>query len=177
MTIDFSRLSVLVAEDCPPMRRLIIEILRNTGVQDTNVARNGDQAYDVFKETRPDIVITDWSMDERDGISLTRGIRNNAASPDPLTPIVMITGYAALHRVKTARDAGINEYLIKPLAADDLVKRIAHVINNPRDFIRTVDFFGPDRRRRDSTYYAGPFRRKCDQISARRQTDAFEVIA
>lgn len=79
--------------------------------------------------------------------------------------MVLITGYSAWSRVEEARDAGVTEFLVKPFTANDLAKRIAHVINKPRDFIETQDFFGPDRRRRSpqAAGYNGPMRRTDDR--------------
>jgi DNA-binding NtrC family response regulator len=78
----------------------------------------------------------------------------------------VITGYNSLERVKIARDAGVTEFLIKPFKATDVAKRIEHVINHPRDFVSTADFFGPDRRRKIDKNYNGPKRRKEDKLKA-----------
>jgi len=80
-----------------------------------------------------------------------------------MVPIVMITGYSAWSRVETARDKGVTEFLIKPFTADDVAKRLASVITNPRDFIEIETFFGPDRRRRVAPNFTGPYRRKEDE--------------
>lgn len=57
----------------------------------------------------------------------------------------MITGYAERTRVFEARDAGVSEMLVKPISAKGLYQRIAKVVLNPRPFIRTESYFGPDR--------------------------------
>ena len=73
--------------------------------------------------------------------------------------------------IEEARDAGVTEFLVKPFTANDIARRITHVINRPRDFIETQDFFGPDRRRRrDDTTYKGPLRRG-DDIDLRSTQD------
>ena len=81
-----------------------------------------------------------------DGIELTRMIRQPDTSPNPFVPIIMITGYAERNRVFEARDAGVSEMLVKPISAKGLYARIAKVVLNPRPFIRTDHYFGPDRR-------------------------------
>jgi DNA-binding NtrC family response regulator len=75
----------------------------------------------------------------------------------------MVTGYSAMPRVAEARDTGATEFLVKPFSANDLAKRIAHVINKPRDFIDSNEYFGPDRRRRKADDYIGPLRREEDR--------------
>ena len=59
-----------------------------------------------------------------------------------------------------ARDAGITEFLAKPISAKALYQRVLNVVANPRPFIRTRSYFGPDRRRNANPNYAGAERRK-----------------
>ena len=125
-------------------------------------ARNGEQGYQVFTKERPDIVITDWEMEPIDGPELVKWIRADQSSPKRNVPIIMMTGYAATARVGVARDLGITEFLVKPFTANELARRIAYVIDAPRDFVETNEFFGPDRRRRAAMDYAGDERRKDD---------------
>jgi two-component system, chemotaxis family, chemotaxis protein CheY len=58
-----------------------------------------------------------------------------------------------------ARDAGVTEFLAKPISAKALYNRILNVVAHPRPFIRTKTYFGPDRRRNTLNPYAGPERR------------------
>jgi DNA-binding response OmpR family regulator len=108
---------------------------------------------------RPDIIITDWEMDDIDGLEMIRWIRSNADSPKRTVPIIIMTGYAAAPRVSAARDHGVTEFLVKPFTANELARRLTYVIDHPRDFVETEQFFGPDRRRRASLEYQGPERR------------------
>jgi DNA-binding response OmpR family regulator len=72
----------------------------------------------------------------------------------------MLTGHSEKKRVLEARDAGVTEFLAKPISAKALYQRILNVVVNPRPFIKTKTFFGPDRRRNHSSSYVGPERRK-----------------
>ncbi len=74
----------------------------------------------------------------------------------------MLTGYAERSLVMEARDAGVTEFIAKPLTAQALVNRLGAVIFKPRPFVRTSSYFGPDRRRRDDPNYDGPLRRSDD---------------
>ena len=71
----------------------------------------------------------------------------------------MITGHSTERRVNEARDVGVNEFLAKPVTARAVIDRLTQLIENPRPFVRSNDYFGPDRRRRDSPRYQGPRRR------------------
>lgn len=164
MSYKFEKLSVLVVEDTAPMRKLICSILEKLGVGTIIEAENGKEGFEIFCKKNPDIVLTDWMMEEMNGIELTREIRMSSLSTDRMAPVIIITGYSALHRVSEARDAGVTEFLVKPFSANDISRRIAHVISHPRDFIDAPLYFGPDRRRRKDEHYSGPRRRSDDPI-------------
>ena len=162
MPYKFEKLSILVVEDSPAMLEVVTNALKFLGVGHVFNARNGEQGYQVFVKERPDIVITDWEMEPVDGLEMVKWIRRNSTSPKRTVPVIVMTGYAASARVAVARDKGITEFLVKPFTAHELARRIAYVIDAPRDFVETEEFFGPDRRRRKSQY-TGPERRKEDE--------------
>ena len=116
-----------------------------------------------FKKKNQDIILTDWVMEPMDGLELAKELRTNPLSPNRTVPIILITGYSAWSRVENARDIGVTEFLIKPFTANDIARRLAYVITNPRNFVEAPQFFGPDRRRRKDSSYAGPLRREEDQ--------------
>ncbi len=104
-------------------------------------------------------MITDWAMPIFDGIELTRMIRQPETSTNPYVPIIMVTGHAERRRVTEARDAGVTEFLVKPISAKALYQRIVSVVMLPRPFIKTSTYFGPCRRRTLSANYGGVERR------------------
>lgn len=71
----------------------------------------------------------------------------------------MLTGHTEMHRVIEARDAGVHEFLAKPISAKGLYSRVKSIIERPRPFIRAGLYFGPDRRRRQIDW-KGSERRK-----------------
>src|ERR1700761_7580061 len=86
-------------------------------------------------------------------------LRNSPDSKNPYLPIVMMTGHSEKSRVVEARDAGVTEFVAKPLTAKSVLERLQAVIYRPRPFVRTANYFGPDRRRREDPAYGGPWRR------------------
>ncbi len=162
MAFEFEKLSVLIVEDTIPMLKLVSSVLDTLGVGTVYTSSEGEEGYTMFSKQNPDIVVTDWHMQPMNGIELVKKIRTDKKSPNRTVPIVMMTGFSALPRVSQARDTGVTEFLVKPFSANDLARRIAYVINKPRDFIETADYFGPDRRRRKSDNHKGPFRRDSD---------------
>lgn len=161
MPLNFEKLNVLIVEDTLPMLRLMNAVLGTLGIRNTFTATSGDRGFEVFRKESPDIVISDWHMEPVDGIELTRMIRRDPLSPNRMAPVILVTGFSAVGRISTARDAGVTEFMVKPFSANDLAKRLAYVINKPRDFIDAPEYFGPDRRRKNPDY-AGPLRRDED---------------
>jgi len=161
--MDFKKLRVLLVEDVDPMRKLMASVLDSLDIGQVYTAPEGKTAFDIFCKEAPDIVLSDWHMEPVDGIELTRQIRNSPSSPNRIAPIILVTGFSAFNRVGIARDAGVTEFMVKPFTAKDLAKRLSYVVNKPRDFVDTSDYFGPDRRRRSDPLYPGPHRRKNDK--------------
>lgn len=150
------------------MRRLLQEVLKSLEVGTIITASDGEDGFNKYLELKPDVILTDWLMAPMDGITLTKRIRLSPQSHKRTIPIIMITGYTAPHRVAEARDIGVTEILVKPFTAGDLAKRLAYVINKPRDFVECASFFGPTRRRRVIPDYKGPTRRVADDPTADR---------
>ena len=71
----------------------------------------------------------------------------------------MLTGHTAIDHVRQARDAGVNEFLAKPVSVKAILTRLIAVIEHPRPYVRTKAYFGPCRRRRSPEEYRGPERR------------------
>lgn len=166
MQYDFNDIKILVVEDNQPMLEITKTLLATFGVGTIIGARDGDDGFQAYCKNNPDIVISDWMMKPVDGISLTRRIRNDSRSPNPYVPIILMTGFSEKRRVIQARDAGVTEFLVKPFTARDLFKRITQIIERPRQFVRSEDFFGPDRRRKAIADYTGPLRRENDAAKA-----------
>jgi len=76
----------------------------------------------------------------------------------------MITGHGERQYVERARDAGVTEFLIKPVTPRGLFLRIQEVIERPRPFVKSPAFIGPDRRRRHTSSETIPKRRESDGV-------------
>ena len=158
--IDFNRLKFLVIDDNAHMRRIVRQLLHGYGSREIFEAEDGASGLEMFSAQKPDIVITDWAMPVYDGIEFTKTVRNSNSPVTRFVPIIMLSGHSEKRSVMEARDAGVTEFLTKPVAAKSLYERILSVVLAPRPFIRTKSYFGPDRRRTTNTKYAGPERRK-----------------
>ncbi len=162
---SLDELNFLVVDDNENMRVMIQSILFALGVRKMRVVSSVAEAVKVMKKFQADIVLTDWHMEPQDGIDLVRIIRNSKDSPNPYVPIIMLTGHTELQRVIDARDAGVNEFLAKPLSAKSLYGRIATIIESPRPFVRTKEYFGPCRRRQNLGPQGGMKERRHDELA------------
>ena len=160
--IDFNKLRFLICDDNPHMRRILRTLLHSFGAREAYEAEDGATALEMYSHYVPDIVITDWSMPIFDGLELAQMIRQPESKGNPYAPIIMLTGHSEKRRVTMARDAGVTEFLAKPITAQSLFARIAKIVEQPRAFVRCDSYFGPDRRRKSTENYAGPWRRHDD---------------
>src|SRR5262249_22722953 len=117
---SFEHLQVLIVEDNKHMRALLNAMLSVAGIRHILEAASGEAGLEVLRNNACDIVFTDMSMKPMDGLAFTRALRNDAASPNHFVPIIMITGHTERHRVEQARDAGVTEFLAKPVTAANL---------------------------------------------------------
>ena len=169
----YDLLKILLVDDNHHMRVLLGEILKAIGVRDIFEASDGAAGLQSMKTNRVDIIMTDLSMQPLDGIDFVRLLRRSPDSPNQMCPVIMITGHSTLQRVHEARDAGVNEFLAKPLTAKGVIERIGQVVDHPRGFVKNDAYIGPDRRRRADPHFRGPWRRHSDL--AQRKASAVEL--
>ena len=167
MSYQFRNITVLVVESNKAMFDLTKSVLVAFGVNQIYSAYGFDAGFDMFCRVSPDLVIIDWLEDPKNGLELTKSIRKDEKSPNPFTPVILMTGYSQKKRVLQARDSGITEFLVKPFTAKTLYQKIEQLIEKPRHFVRCETYFGPDRRRKRDDDYKGPERRAPDQPEPR----------
>ncbi|HJR57681.1 MAG TPA: response regulator [Rhizomicrobium sp.] len=161
----FERLRILSVDDNVHMRKLVTTILQAFGVTQIHEAHSGEQAWEVMREHSPDIIILDWMMEGMSGIDLVKMIRVNPQSPNPFVPVIMLSGHTSIEHVQQARDAGVNEFIAKPVSVKTMMTRMGAVIEQPRPYVRTSVYFGPCRRRRQNEH-RGPERRAAAKQAA-----------
>jgi two-component system chemotaxis response regulator CheY len=159
MAYQFDRLKVLVVDDNIHMRKLVTTVLQDFGVVQIYEADSGERACAMLREINPDICVVDWIMEGMSGLEFTTKVRTDPQAPNPFVPVIMLTGHTHLDRVLQARDAGVNEFIAKPVSVKTMMQRLVAVIESPRPYVRTKGYFGPCRRRRGADEYRGPERR------------------
>ena len=142
---DMSDLRALVVDDNVHMCRLIRAMLGGFGIREVMEANDGADAIERLNTNSVDLLIIDWEMPVLDGSQLVRLIRK-PDHPLAYVPIIMITGYSTEARAREAMRLGVNDILLKPCSSKALYQRIIDTFINPRPFLKTDDYFGPNPR-------------------------------
>jgi len=157
---DLSNLSFLIVDDNPHMVSIVRAILKGLGVDKIYETTDPVDALELLRQTPVDIVIAEYALATLDGLEFTQLVRTAQDSPNPYVPIIMLSAHTKRREVEAARDAGVTEFLAKPVSAKSLYRHVVEVIENPRSFVKGTGYVGPDRRRRDDEGYRGPERRQ-----------------
>ena len=116
---------ILVVDDFSTMRRIIRNLLRDLGFDNSEEADDGATALPLLKSGRFDFLITDWNMPIMEGIDLVRTIRADGHLRE--LPILMVTAEARRELIVAAAQAGVNGYIVKPFNAQTLEQKIAKI--------------------------------------------------
>src|SRR5690242_10902865 len=112
---DLRQLKIMAVDDNRHMNQLLAAILRGLGVKYFEAYGSAAKAYAAIGDFQPDIVFLDWDMPTVDGAAFTRMIRREPASPNHFLPIVVVSAFGDREHVTRARDAGVHEFLVKPI--------------------------------------------------------------
>lgn len=157
--LNLADFRVLIVEDYPFVADLLSTSLREMGVGEVITASNGKEAQvkimaaNQFANSQTiDVMIMDWLMPEMDGKALLQWLRKQKKDLIRFLPVIVCSAYTSRPLVVESRDAGANEVIVKPVSAAEIARRIQYVINRPRPFVQSNDFFGPDRRRQERPF-------------------------
>jgi CheY-like chemotaxis protein len=164
---ELKRLKILVVDPNAFMRGVVADSLRRLQVTNINAAASAMEAFTVGRTFKPDLIFVDWDAGRMSGLEFTREVRRNTTGMPREVPIVLLAGTIDHEQLMSARQAGINEFLLKPVSAQGVLSRMEEVIIRPRKFIDSRNYVGPCRRRKEDPSYAGPWRRLTDEPPAK----------
>jgi two-component system, chemotaxis family, chemotaxis protein CheY len=113
---------ILIAEDSVFMRQMIKDILSKAGYQDVIEAENGQQAIDLVKKEKPDLLLLDIIMPEIDGIGVLEKIDTRK------TPVIVISAVGQEQMLEQANNMGVAGYIVKPFEEIEVVKTVKEVL-------------------------------------------------
>ncbi len=119
-------MSILVVDDSPIMRKLVIRSLRQAGYGDHEVveAEDGADALAKIADQRPKVVLSDWNMPNMNGLELIQALRGQ----ENLVPFGFITSESTTEQKSAAMSAGASFLLSKPFTADELGAQLARFL-------------------------------------------------
>ena len=118
-------MKILIVDDFSTMRRIIKNLLRDLGFNNTQEADDGSTALPLLKNSDFDFLVTDWNMPGMTGIDLLKAVR----ADDKLKglPVLMVTAEAKREQIIEAAQAGVNGYVVKPFTAQALKEKIEKI--------------------------------------------------
>ena len=131
--VDFTKLRILVIDDLPFTRQLIVRLVEELGVNKVSAAADGDKGLSTLDDSVEgfDLIICDLEMPNMDGFEFVRNLRQKAPNPNADVPVLIVTGHSEPGIVHRAVESGIHGYLMKPVSKKALEKRIIAALKSP----------------------------------------------
>jgi two-component system chemotaxis response regulator CheY len=119
-------MSILIVDDYKTMLRIIRNLLKQIDFNNIDEATDGSMALEKLKDKKYGLVISDWNMQPMTGLELLRAVRADGDLTQ--TPFIMITAESKTENVVAAKEAGVNNYIVKPFNAETLKSKIESVL-------------------------------------------------
>jgi two-component system chemotaxis response regulator CheY len=127
MSVD-KNMNVLIVDDYKTMLRIINSLLRTLGFVNVDEATDGTMALDMFQKKHYGLVISDWNMEPMSGLELLKKVR--ALNDNKDVPFIMVTAESKTENVVAAKQAGVNNYIVKPFNAETLKTKLSAVLGD-----------------------------------------------
>ena len=127
MSVD-SAFPILIVDDYKTMLRIVRNLLKQLGFNNVDEATDGSQALTKLRSKSYGLVISDWNMEPMTGYELLKEVR--ADSHLSSTPFIMVTAESKTDNVIAAKQAGVNNYIVKPFNAATLKSKMAAVLGD-----------------------------------------------
>lgn len=115
-------MKILIVDDFSTMRRIIKNLLRDLGFNNTSEADDGNSALPMLQAGDFDFLVTDWNMPGMQGIDLLKAVRADAKLAK--LPVLMVTAESKREQIIEAAQAGVSGYIVKPFTAITLKEKI-----------------------------------------------------
>ena len=125
MSVD-KAMPILIVDDYKTMLRIISNLLKQLGFSNIDEATDGSMALGKLRERPYGLVISDWNMEPMTGLQLLKEVR--ADERLKAMPFIMITAESKTENVIAAKQAGVNNYIVKPFNAETLKKKMSTVL-------------------------------------------------
>ena len=144
---NFRQIRTLVIDPTGNSKALLKRILANLGVMGVEAVSGTDEALAALRDELYTIVFCDELVGPLDPFAFLKALRRDLQSRDVTVPVVLVSAGAEFSKVAAARDAGMNDVIVKPVSALTIERKLASLVMAPKNFVTAKGFVGPDRRR------------------------------
>jgi two-component system, chemotaxis family, chemotaxis protein CheY len=127
MSVDMN-MNILIVDDYKTMLRIIENLLKQLGFKNIMQATDGTSALKIIRDGSINLVISDWNMQPMTGLQLLKEVRGDEKLK--ALPFIMVTAESKTENVVAAKEAGVNNYIVKPFNAETLKQKLSSVIGN-----------------------------------------------
>ena len=125
MAVD-KAMNVLIVDDYKTMLKIVGNLLRQLGFSNIDEATDGGMALDMFSKKNYGLIVSDWNMEPMSGLDLLKQVR--ASANNNQVPFIMVTAESKTENVIVAKQAGVNNYIVKPFNAETLKTKLTSVL-------------------------------------------------
>jgi len=122
LTPAAKNIRVLIVDDAPSMRSLLVAIVKSFGIKSISEAGDGAAALQVVNSKDIDLIVCDWEMPKMDGLELFKRVRENENYAN--IPFILVTSMSEVNKVKVAIKQGVKHYIVKPFKPDTILSEI-----------------------------------------------------
>ncbi len=127
MAVDFN-MPILIIDDYRTMLRIIRNLLKQLGFTNVDEASDGISALNKLHTQKVELIISDWNMAPMTGLELLREVRSDESLQH--IPFVMVTAESKTENVIAAKEAGVDNYIVKPFNAATLKSKLSAVLGS-----------------------------------------------
>lgn len=157
----------LIAHEEPTQRAFAASLVRSVGMRNVRQAQNGSEALWLLKQENFALAVIDWELGGMRAEAFVYEVRRFDDHVRRRIPIVLLTADTSKAAIEGALSIGVDSYVVKPVAAGTMARRLNQALSNPRPFIVSSTYVGPCRRRTANANYSGPRRRAEDNQPVR----------
>lgn len=125
MAVNFN-MQILIVDDFKTMLKIVDGMLKQLGFKNIDEASDGTMALEKLRSKKYDLVLSDWNMEPMSGFELLKQVRADASLKH--IPFVLITAESKTENIIAAKQAGVNNYIVKPFNVNTLKEKLSAVL-------------------------------------------------
>jgi CheY-like chemotaxis protein len=163
---DLSEFEVMLVNADDKSMAIMLQVFTGFGVKRLHACRSAGQAMEMVKTTALSLIVCETALPETDGYAFVHWLRRSPHEPNRSRPLILVASEARLPDVIKGRDCGANLVVTRPISSDTMLQRIHWLGREPRRFIESETYCGPDRRYHNLGPPPGVAGRRSDDLSA-----------